>query len=349
MSFLARLSLFCLLAVGATPQARGQMTPTETTAALQRQLDEFGAVTLPGGVTSIDAPLVLRHATGYRITGFGAGPQTRPKALSTLRYEGPPGEPMIRCHASHVSIDGLGFECGEASAALHFIKEGRGTYSPGKVDLGTIYVEGAKTAAIICGDETEPLGWHCDELHVGMIYARKCARVLLVNNAQSMKHSFAGAHIYLTPIGFEYRGGGGLSVASATVLHECDLLLLDPQPKAIGSSNASYSLREVKFDQQALPGSRLVNMLGSAGALIRFDGVRVPSRGMICLARLIGPTVLTIAGMTGADPNGAELEANIRGESPLVYVRESSLPRDFVPIDRVRIRDCWSYPALPIP
>lgn len=310
------------------------------TAISQYHLND-GHIVFKNGVYEINDTLTTPIGTGVSIIGRGIDSRAKddPKPNMAAQSTGqatriraaadfPLGKPMIRLRASEAVIDGLVLDCnGLASCGIHLDKTGiAGIYAPGKM-RGSLRVENATEAAIVCG--TNPGDAHCDELAIEYLQAHNCARILLVKNGQSMVHHFKHIHSYLTPIAFEYQGGGNLLVDQLTMLHHGTVLIIDEKKidgtrSTIGSGNWLFRVNNLKCDAQTGGVTTLVDKRSETFFQATFDGGILPS-GAKELIKASGKCVVTIDGYSGLEPKCIHAKLDYRKRKPNIAINRSNL------------------------
>lgn len=275
----------------------GMALGDEVTAALQTELREHNTLTLPAGVTVIDAPLVTNVVSGIRVRAEGPMTvDTDDKRANNQKLIGrgtvlkagpnfPLSEPLLRIRGRDVLIDPITFDgSNRASCALHYDKAGiSGFAAPGKSFAPWLTATRFLDAAIVCGKA--PQDAHCDVIEFGIVDVESTPRVLLVHNAMSMVHTFSRVtHSGNRIASFEYRGGGMLDCQTYFTPSPGDILLINEvrvnefggsaKRATIGSNNRSYRIGFTKVDAQANGNARLVNVATDTTADIVFSSGR---------------------------------------------------------------------------
>ncbi len=338
-------------------------TDTDITTKLQAQADD-NLVFIPKGDFEISETITFAHQSGLQVQSQGPtsilNGETRAGGGSRLIWTGPAGQPMFDIRTANFEfLGGITFDCNDsASMAIQFTKpqpQPTGMYGPGKMAfVGTLRIENATETALKFG--LSPFDSHCDEFRCFILETDNCPKAITVINGQSMKHYIGHAHLYLTPQGFEYQGGGCLVLNSATLLHDCELLILNGQSNQIGRNNARWKISSVKVDNQGSSGFVLVKMLQQAlNGMVLADDILV-SGDCNNWMDLMGPISVKVSGMTEVPVGGITSTVTNQG-APNVKLEFCQMDdrdpaRAFADgrrySGRAKVVDCFRYPAQDI-
>lgn len=242
----------------------------------------LGRLIIPKGIYNITKTLNLKNCNGLTIIGES-------KEATILNYSKTTGSLFEINQGINIKFKDLGFknsqikkERGKRIYFDLFRKRSRakcfywnGSSGNRLLKFEDILVKGFDYVWFI--DNTFGDKNHSEVTYFNCI-AQQCNNVFLVNNSQSVNHTFYDCHFSLiNEVVFHIKRGGVINIYGGSMISGCDFILLDPSQGGIGQLNNSYLIQGTKFemfeniDSKRTPS--LVRCLRNVSARITFRNV----------------------------------------------------------------------------
>jgi hypothetical protein len=238
--------------------SEGTMTPISI-----ETIDEFlatGLLKLPVGDFSISDPIVFDKISGMRIEGAGMSYHSNSLAedyqVTRLFWLGDPNTPMIQASVRHGVFKDIQFVNGKMKVMP---KAGIGT---GLCFFDRVSFFGP-TAEVIFGDVSYN-GNAADSKFRDCQFIN-CDKCITTTTSQNVNYIIDGGYFYRTDTIFNVVGGGLITVKDSYLTQVPVVFTVSGDGAAIGSQNANFAVRDIKYDASQDVKPLLVRDTGAYG------------------------------------------------------------------------------------